>query len=127
MTASAYLELQKNQKKPSKLKNKKVTFEGINFDSIAECQRYQQLQLFERAKIITDLELQPVFELQPAFRHKGKAIRAIKYIADFRYIEVGVGVVVEDTKGFSTADFLIKEKMLKYRYPDIDFRLVKQR
>ncbi len=109
----------------SKYRNEKVKIDGVAFDSKAEAKRYNELQLMIRAGKIADLKLQPTYELQPAFRDKhGKHQRAITYRADFAYMESG-SVVVEDVKGMETEVFKIKAKLLRYRYPDIDFRLVK--
>ena len=55
---------------------------------------------------------------------KGENIRAIIYKADFQYIENGK-TIVEDVKGMETKDFKLKKKILEYKYPDIDFRLIK--
>lgn len=107
----------------SKYSNKKVLIDGITFDSMKEANRYRELKLLEKVGEISNLVLQPVYVLQESFEYKGKKIRAIKYIGDFEYIEVKTGnKVLEDTKGFKTKDYLIKVKLLKSKYPDIDFR-----
>lgn len=100
--------------------------EGITFESKAEATRYQELRLREYAGEIRDLKLQPAFELQPAFKDgSGIRHRAITYKADFQYTENATdGVVVEDVKGMQTAIFKLKYKMLKFRYPSLDFRIV---
>lgn len=68
------------------------------FDSAKEAQRYRELKLLERAKKISNLELQPRFLLQESFRKNGKTYRKIEYVADFKYIEKGK-TIVEDVKG----------------------------
>lgn len=103
------------------------TYNNIVFDSKAEMERYKELILLEKAKKIFNLELQPEFILQESFSHQGKTYQAIKYKADFRYLEKYidcVGVVVEDVKGRRTKEYMIKKKMLLKKYPDIDFREV---
>lgn len=117
------MEYQASQKKQSKYNNTKVLYNDISFDSQLECRRYQQLVLLEKAGLISNLVLQVRYELQPAFVYQGKRVRAIEYISDFQYIENGV-TILEDTKGYTTKDFLLKEKMLKYRYPHIEFRRI---
>ncbi len=98
----------------SKYKNKKVVVDGITFDSKKEATRYHQLKLFERAGLISDLKLQKEFELIPSQRINGKVVeRACKYKADFVYVEDGE-MVVEDTKGVRTADYVIKRKLMLY-------------
>jgi hypothetical protein len=101
----------------------KTIIDGITFDSKKEAQRYAELKLLERAGIITELQLQPTYILQEAFDAGCVKIRAIKYRGDFRYIEDGK-VVVEDTKGFRTKEYLLKRKLFLAKYPEIDFREV---
>ena len=54
---------------------------------------------------------------------KQKGERAVKYIADFVYIENGK-TIVEDAKGFKTEKYIIKRKLFKYKYPECEFREV---
>jgi hypothetical protein len=42
-------------------------------------------------------------------------VRAIKYRADFQYIEGGQ-IVVEDVKGRKTDVYKLKKKLFEYRY-----------
>lgn len=92
--------------------NKKTEVDGIVFDSKKEAKRYCELRLLERAGHIDTLTLQPRFTLIPGQRRAdGKAERAVVYIADFMYRENGQ-FVVEDTKGFRTADYIIKRKLM---------------
>jgi hypothetical protein len=106
---------------------KKTTIDGITFDSKREATRYSNLCLLERAGAITDLELQPKFELQPSFRDvDGKHQRAIYYIADFAYDEPGCDRrIVEDVKGMETAVFKLKKKLFLFTHPDYELRVVK--
>ena len=98
--------------KESKYHNKTATYDGINFDSIKEARRYQELKLLLRAGVISDLRLQVPYELIPAQYINGKCVeRAVKYIADFVYIENGKEVV-EDAKGVRTEAYKIKRKLM---------------
>ena len=107
----------------SKYSNKKVNIDGITFDSMKEANRYRELKLLEKVGEISNLVLQPVYVLLNGFEYKSEKIRAIKYIGDFEYLDSKTGSkVLEDTKGFKTKDYLIKVKLLKNKYPDIDFR-----
>ena len=101
---------------------RKTVVDGITFDSMAESRRYQELKLLEAAGEISDLELQPSYELQPKFKRNGKSVAAIVYRADFRYRENGV-LVIEDTKGFMTKDFRLKQKLFWYQHPDLELRI----
>lgn len=105
-----------------KYSNKKVEVDGIKFDSKLEAKRYKELKAMEGRGEITELTLQPVFELQPSFRHNGKTHRKITYIADFSYfLKDSDKLVVEDVKGFKTDIYKLKMKLFLYRYPDVDF------
>lgn len=113
----------------NKFHSKKITVDGITFDSKKEYRRYCELALLEKAGQIQNLELQKVFELIPAQyenvsredyikskgkKTKGKCVeRSCNYKADFCYIENGK-IVVEDTKGFRTKDYIIKRKLMLY-------------
>jgi uncharacterized protein (DUF362 family) len=109
----------------NKYRNKKVTRNGITYDSQKEANRHAVLKLLERSGKIRDLERQVKFVLIPAQYEpdtvgkrggvkKGKLIeREVAYIADFVYEENGKKVV-EDSKGFRTADYILKRKMMMY-------------
>jgi hypothetical protein len=103
-----------------------VVADGYRFDSEAELERYQQLQLLLTGGQIADLVLQPSYELAPAFTDRnGRRWSAIRYKADFAYLETVTNVTVaEDVKGMITAVFRLKEKLFRARYPEIDFRIV---
>lgn len=112
----------------SKYYSKKVTIGGRTFDSRKEAARYQELSLLQKAGAISGLELQKRFELIPAqyeayarYGKNGQRLKdgrrcvekAVFYVADFTYYRDGV-LVVEDTKGFRTKDYILKRKMLLY-------------
>ena len=112
----------------SKYGAKKVTVDGITFDSKKEANRWCELRLMERAGVITGLERQVKFVLIPAqyercerFGKNGKRLedarrcveKEVSYVADFTYYENGK-LVVEDTKGFRTKDYIIKRKLMRY-------------
>ena len=97
----------------SKYRSKKVTVNGITFDSKKEANRYQELLLLERAGQIRGLERQVKFELIPSQKINGKVVeRACSYIADFVYYDSENNYIVEDTKGFRTSDYIIKRKLM---------------
>lgn len=119
--------------KKSKYGAKKITRDGITFDSLKEYRRFRELLLLERSGAIHDLKRQVEFELIPAQfeeiptgefykrgEHKGQpkmkrvcVEQSVKYIADFVYTENGKQVV-EDTKGFRTPEYKIKRKLMLY-------------
>lgn len=96
--------------------NQPIVVDGFRFDSIREATRWQQLRLMERAGKIERLRRQVPFELIPSQRVDGKVVeRAVKYIADFVYYQNDV-MIVEDAKGNITKDYVIKRKLLLWRY-----------
>ena len=98
----------------SKYANEKAVAGGLQFESRKEARRYQELRLLERAGEIQNLQRQVKFELLPSQRYNGKVIeRPVNYIADFTYTENGK-LVVEDTKGFRTKEYMLKRKMMLY-------------
>lgn len=104
---------------------RKTTVDGIEFDSMAEANRYKELKTLVQTGDITNLRLQPEFTLQDAFTdNQGKRQRAIKYRADFTYMENGQRIV-EDVKGFFTKDARIKLKMFLLKYPELILRIQK--
>ena len=102
----------------TKYNNKKVTVNGQVFDSKKEANRYKELLLLEKAGAIKDLRTQVKFSLIPAQRDEatGKVIeRECSYKADFVYSEDGK-TVVEDVKGFRTEAYIVKRKLMLWRY-----------
>jgi len=97
--------------KRNKYGARKTTVDGITFDSKWEAQRWGELQAMERGGLVRDLERQVKYDIIV----NGEKI--CRYIADFRYkIVEDDGTtkdVVEDAKGFETADFKIKKKLMK--------------
>lgn len=99
-----------------KYNNRKITIDGITFDSTREANRWCELKLLERANKITDLSRQVSFVLIDNHRRDdGKLERGVKYIADFTYRENGK-FVVEDAKGVRTKEYIIKRKLMLDRY-----------
>ena len=86
--------------------------------SFKERKRGAELELMQRAGIISDLQTQVPYELIPAYYEvingKRKCIeRACTYKADFVYYDVvNKQLVVEDSKGFRTKDYIIKRKLM---------------
>lgn len=98
---------------------KKTIVDNIVFDSQKEASRYCELNLLVRAGKISDLRRQVTFELVP----KQPDERAVKYIADFVYLDNNTGkTIIEDVKGYRTKEYIIKRKILKHRYPYLTFK-----
>ena len=90
----------------------KETVDGIRFDSRAEAQRYRQLKMLQQAGVSIGLACHPRFELIPGAVLDGIKEQGIYYTADFSYVEPGGGIVVEDVKGVTTRDYLLRRKMM---------------
>ena len=117
-----------------KYHNRKITVDGITFDSKREYARYCELVLLEKAKKISNLRRQVKFVLIPAQYEKSSEKykkgenkgtlkrgtlleRECAYIADFVYIDNETNKkVVEDTKGMRTKDYIIKRKLMLATY-----------
>ena len=113
----------------NKYGNRKITVDGVTFDSRKEYLRWCELCLLEKAGHITDLRRQVKYELIPAQceeyeRYSQKTGKRLKngtrvvekecaYIADFVYLQDGQ-TVVEDTKGYKTEAYIIKRKLMLY-------------
>ena len=111
-------EILMQQQKGSKYRSRKVTVDGITFDSEKEAGRWQELKLLERTGEIRDLQRQVPFVVIPAQRDEnGKLIeKEVRYVADFTYIEKGkLTRTVEDVKGMKTREYILKRKMLLWR------------
>ena len=108
-----------------KYKNKKITIDGIKFDSRKEGQRYQDLKLLERAGYIKNLTCHPSFKIteggatDPA---TGRKMAARRFTADFAYYDVKRKKdIVEDVKSPITAKetaYRLRRQLFIERYGD---------
>lgn len=111
----------------SKYHNKKVIIDGEVFDSKKEARRYCELIMLQKAGEIRLLQRQVKYVLIPpqhqTFERYGKKGQRLKdgqsslekecaYIADFQYHTKDGKLVVEDTKGVRTKDYIIKRKLM---------------
>ncbi len=119
LTDIARLQKQQQPAKPSKYRAQAVIINGHRFDSKKEGARYMELRVLQAAGHISQLELQPRFELWAADVTSGQplvinAITVGEYVADFRYLdEHSAGVAmwcVEDVKSPATRTPLYKLK-----------------
>lgn len=100
-------------KKKSKYLNQKTD----GFSSKKEAKRAAELQLLEKAGKIKDLRFQIEYELlEPQKDEAGNKIRAIKYVADFEFIDEFGHLITEDCKGFRTPEYKLKAKLFLWRF-----------
>lgn len=113
-------------KRKAKYGSKKVTFDGLEFDSKKEMYRYIRLKSMQEEGLISDLCMQVPYEIIPAvyeeetvqLKTKVKIVtkcvqRAAYYVADFVYKDKDGNEVVEDAKGMRTEKYLLKKKMMR--------------
>lgn len=109
---------------------KTKTSDGSVFDSMKEARRWEQLLLLQKAGEIVELQRQVSYELIPnqyetfeRYSKKGERLkdgtklveRKVEYVADFVYHNAKTGeIIVEDTKGVRTKDYIIKRKLMLF-------------
>lgn len=101
--------------RPSKYRNTPVVVDGIRFASTAEAGRYRVLMLQQKAGQISGLTCQEPFVLAPAVRLRGakRLTPALRYFADFAYLDKSGRQVIEDVKGGPlTQAYRIKRHLL---------------
>lgn len=123
------------QKSTNKYSNKKIEYFGEKFDSKKELNRWLELKILEKGGAIYNLKRQVPYELIPnqyktvekvlksgKVKQEQKLIeRKCEYIADFVYNDDKGNLVVEDTKGFRTPEYIIKRKLMLEKY-DIEIK-----
>ena len=117
------------KRKRPKYGNSKVEYNGITFDSKRERDRYIVLNQAQEDGLISNLMLQPKWELIPKITEKfTKHLKtkdkecertvqhAITYAADFSYNDRYGNLVVEDVKispSLLPKEFILKVKMMR--------------
>jgi hypothetical protein len=108
--------------------NNKICYQdGYKFGSLREREYYIVLKLLKERKQIIAFDLQPKFEYTitySAFNGSGIMTQKAKYIADFRVFHNDGTITVEDVKGFETAIFKRKKRIMKKLF-NIDVKLIK--
>lgn len=99
----------------TKYHSRKVTLDGMEFDSHREACRYRELSLLQRAGEISDLRTQVKYTLIPGQKKpSGGTERAVTYTADFVYRNKNGVEVVEDAKGVRTQQYIIRRKLMLF-------------
>lgn len=101
----------------AKYLNRKIKYEGFEFDSKKEANRFKELELLERGKEIYNLQTQVKFLLIPSQKVDGRVVeRPTYYIADFVYHKASDDeMVVEDVKSPATRKlpcYVMKRKLM---------------
>lgn len=100
-----------------KYQNKKVEFDGLKFDSKKEMGRYILLKEWQDSGLIEDLKTQSAFVLAESVKFENEPRRkpAVKYVADFTYLQDGK-LIVEDVKSSMTRSlpvYRLKKHLMK--------------
>lgn len=91
---------------------------GHIHDSKKEALRCAELHMLMWEGSIKNLILQKEYVLVPARKYPDMpSERKLSYVADFVYIDTATGkLIVEDTKGYRTKDYIMKRKLFKDKY-----------
>lgn len=92
----------------SKYGNTRTEYNGILYDSAKEAGRALQLDMLQRAGKVSNVKRQVSIPLMV------NGVKVATYRADFIYTDNETGVqVIEDVKGYETAIFKLKKKILE--------------
>jgi hypothetical protein len=96
--------------KKRKYSNVKCEYDGIKFDSLREMRRYKHNLLRLQAGEITEIELQPRFDIIINGKFCGF------YKGDFKLTLPNGDIVIEDSKGMKTVVYNLKKKIIQAMY-----------
>jgi hypothetical protein len=113
ISLEAYRKIQAEKQgrpKPNKYHAQKLG----GYDSAKEYRRARDLHVAQRAGLISELREQVTFDLIPSQRDAAGVVveRPCRYVADFVYRDAQGNLVVEDTKGLRTREYIIKRKLM---------------
>ena len=108
----------------SKYLSKKITVDGITFDSKDESKYYESLKIRKSKGEINNFELQPKFILVEGFKKEGKTYRAITYTPDFTIYHNDGSVEYVDVKGMTTQQGELRIKLFNWKYRDKKLSIV---
>ena len=106
---------------PSKYRNRRVTKDGITFDSIAELGYYGLLKAREAKGEISNVRVHHPLPLI-AYGASGKPFQIGTHKVDFAY-DINEETIYDDVKGVDHADGRFRRKIVKACH-DIDIRLI---
>ena len=93
------------------------TVDGIVFHSKKEATRYMELKLLQSQGVISDLELPRKFQWQTTYSANERSVgRQHSYRADFAYNDDDGNRIIEDVKGYRTAEYKRKKRIVEHLY-----------
>ena len=96
---------------------RRATFNAINFASTAERDYYLYLLALRQSGEVTQIDRQPEYVLQEAFRNAaGKHQASITYTPDFRVTYADGREEVVEVKGYASRDYPLRKKLFEKRY-----------
>lgn len=108
----------------SKYNSKKMTIDGISFDSKDEAHYYEALKIRQAKKEIKCFELQPKLILIEGFKKDGKTYRAMTYTPDFLIYHNDDSEEYVDVKGMTTQQGELRIKLFHYFYRHLKLSIV---
>lgn len=111
-----------SKKKRSKYGAEKTWIDGICFDSKLEANYYLYLKKLLAEKQIAGFARQCRFVLSEG---TDKDNRAIEYVSDWIVLHLNGTYEIIDNKGMETKEFIMKKKMFKNKYPDLELKIEK--
>jgi len=108
----------------SKYNSKKMTIDGISFDSKDEAHYYEALKIRQAKKEIKCFELQPKLTLIEGFKKDGKTYREMTYTPDFLIYHNDDSEEYVDVKGMTTQQGELRIKLFHYFYRHLKLSIV---
>lgn len=109
--------------------NKKTTFNGLKFDSKFEAGVAADLELKKKAGLILDYDCQYRVDIE-IYNSAGRHVHTVSHKVDFRQHNLDGSFTLIEAKGFETADYLFRRKLLEkiwlIDHPDHDYHVIKQ-
>jgi len=116
----------------TKYGNKKITIDGITFDSLLEAAFYQRLRDYKKAGKIHDFKMQRVFVLHAGIKYKlDFEIEMPDGFCDYRNMPRGLNIITKrhhryvECKGFWTQTAKLKRKLFQADYGILEIHTAK--
>lgn len=109
--------------------NKKTTVGDYKYDSKFEAGVAADLELQKRAGLILDFDRQYRVDI-PIYNESGRIVHSVSHKVDFRAHNLDGSFTLIEAKGFETADYKFRRKLLEkiwlIEHKDHDYRVIYQ-